>query len=206
VCFAEVIGAAAAEANLFPEEAATLGLVVPTRLREFSLGRSCARSALGDLGFPAMPVLVGGYGEPVWPRDIVGSITHCDGYCGAVVARATRFAGIGIDAEVNDALPNGVLALISNDRERKRVTALQNREISWDRVLFSIKESIFKAFFPITRRFLGFEDTSVMIDPENAMFRATLIDDSIQTICGRFIVSHGHVITLAIIPCFTNQP
>jgi 4'-phosphopantetheinyl transferase EntD len=206
VCFAEVVDAAAA-ANLFPEEAVALGLVVPTRHREFSLGRSCARSALAALGFPPVPILVGAHGEPLWPRGIVGSITHCDGYCGAAVARATRFAGIGIDAEVNDALPNDVLTLISNDLERKKITALPKREISWDRVLFSIKESIYKAVFPIIQRWLGFEDASVTIYPGKATFRATLsIEDSIRTICGRFIVSSGQVITVAVFPRVTNQP
>jgi 4'-phosphopantetheinyl transferase EntD len=206
VCFAEVVGATVVEANLFPEEAATLGLVNPTRRREFSLGRSCARRALGDLGFPTGPILVGAHGEPLWPRGIVGSITHCADYCGAAVARATRFAGIGIDAEVNDALPDGLLALITNDIERKKITALPNREISWDRLLFSIKESIHKAFFPITYKWLEFGDVSVTIYPERATFRATsFIKDLIRPIYGRFIVFHAHIITVVIVPLVTNQ-
>lgn len=206
VSFAEVVDASAA-ANLFPEEAATLGLVVPTRHRQFSLGRSCAHRALAALGFPPAPILVGAHGEPLWPQGIVGSITHSDGYCGAAVARATRFAGIGIDAEVNDALPNDVLTLISNDLERKQIAALPKQEISWDRVLFSIKESIYKAVFPTIQRWLGFEDASVTIYPGKVTFRATLtIEDSIRTICGRFIIAGGQVITVAVFPHFTSQP
>jgi enterobactin synthetase component D / holo-[acyl-carrier protein] synthase len=206
VCFAEVVGAVVVDAKLFPEEAATLGLVHPTRRREFSLGRSCARRALGDLGLPPGPILVGARGEPLWPRGIVGSITHCADYCGAAVAKATRFAGIGIDAEVNDVLPDDLLALITNDLERKQITALANQEISWGRVLFSIKESIYKAFFPITRKWLEFGDVSVTICPEGATFRATsFIKDLIRPIYGRFIVSPAHIITVAIVPLVTNQ-
>src|SRR5262249_6928975 len=131
----------------------------------------------------------------------------CDGYCATAVARATCFAGIGIDAEVNDALPNDVLTLVSNDLERKKIKALPKQEIAWDRVLFSIKESIYKAVFPIIQRWLGFEDASVTIYPRKATFRATLsIEDSIRTICGRFIVSDGQVITVAVFARFTNRP
>src|SRR4051794_19903843 len=73
-------------APLLPEEEAALGTVVETRRHEFTIGRNCAHRALARLGFPPAPLLRGHYRQPLWPIGVVGSITHCSGYCAAVVA------------------------------------------------------------------------------------------------------------------------
>ena len=49
------------------------------RLKEFSVGRKCARNALSHLGFNDPPILIGTNREPIWPKNICGSITHCRG-------------------------------------------------------------------------------------------------------------------------------
>ncbi len=36
---------------------------------------------------------------------------------------------------------------------------------SWDRLLFSAKESVYKAWFPLTGRWLGFEEAAITINP-----------------------------------------
>ena len=58
--------------------------------------------------------------EPLWPAGVVGSITHCDGYRAAAVARATDLATVGIDAEPHEPLPDGVLAAIALPAEPPR--------------------------------------------------------------------------------------
>ena len=47
--------------------------------------------------------------------------------------------------------------------------------VHWDRLLFSAKESVYKAWFPLARRWLGFEDAVVMIDPSAGTFQARLL-------------------------------
>jgi 4'-phosphopantetheinyl transferase EntD len=98
---------------LFPEEAATMARAVDKRRREFATGRNCARVALGRLGVPPVPIVRGERGAPVWPPGIVGSITHCDGYRAAAVARDRDVLAVGIDAEPNEPLPAGVLEIVS---------------------------------------------------------------------------------------------
>ena len=44
-------------------------------------------------------------------------------------------------------------------------------------MLFSAKESVYKAWFPLTRRWLGFEEASVTIDPVRQAFTARLLVD-----------------------------
>jgi 4'-phosphopantetheinyl transferase EntD len=165
------------EGLLFPAEAATVAEAVEKRRREFTTGRMCARAALGNLGVPPAPIPRGEGGAPRWPSGIVGSITHCVGYRGAAVARAHDILAIGIDAEPDAALPDGVLDGVSLTGERARLRDLAARipGTSWDRLLFSAKESVYKAWFPLARRWLDFADVDITIDPANGTFAARLL-------------------------------
>jgi len=155
------------DAMLFPQEAAIVERASDKRRREFTAGRECARIALGKLGIAPVPILIGERGAPQWPPGIVGSITHCDGYRAAAAAHASDVAAIGMDAEPDDLLPRGVLDVISLPAERTRLSALAGERpaMCWDRLLFSAKESVYKAWFPLTGRWLGFEDADVTISP-----------------------------------------
>ncbi|MDX6609372.1 MAG: hypothetical protein QOF85_1297 [Solirubrobacterales bacterium] len=164
-------------AELFPEEEAAVGHSVEKRRREFVTARACARRALSQLGYPAQPIPSGARGEPVWPTGIVGSITHCAGYRACAVAPATELLALGVDAEVDDPLPERLIGDIALPEERRWIEAAAAADpgISWDRLLFSIKESIYKAWFPLARSWLGFEDASVAIDRDRGTFSASLL-------------------------------
>lgn len=165
------------EVELFPEEEAAVGNAVEKRRREFVTARACARAALAQLGYPAQPVPAGARGEPVWPAGVVGSITHCAGYRACAVAPAGELVTIGVDAELSEPLPAGLVADIALPEERRWLERLSAEEpaVNWDRLLFSIKESIYKAWFPLARSWLGFEDASVAIDPARGTFSAHLL-------------------------------
>ena len=62
---------------------------------------------------PPTPILKGEKGEPRWPDGLVGSLTHTEGYRGAVVGRSPAVRSVGIDAEPHDVLPGGVLTAVS---------------------------------------------------------------------------------------------
>jgi 4'-phosphopantetheinyl transferase EntD len=164
------------EVALFPEEEVLIGRAVEKRRREFTTARGCARKALAALGWPATPIPAGERGEPQWPAGVVGSITHCDGYRACAVARAVEIATVGIDAEPNAALPDGVLGDIARPEERPRLKHLraERPEVHWDRLVFSAKESVYKAWFPLAHRWLGFEDATIEVDPDAGTFTAQL--------------------------------
>jgi len=153
---------------LFPEEAAVVARAVDKRRREFSTGRRCARLSLAALGLPAAPLLPGPRGEPGWPAGVVGAISHCDGYRVAAVARTGDLAALGIDAETAGPLPDGVLEAVSLPDERAEIARLSRTapQVPWDRLLFSAKESVYKVWFPLTRRPLGFEEARLRFTPE----------------------------------------
>jgi 4'-phosphopantetheinyl transferase EntD len=193
-------------AYLLPEEAAALGRVAETRRREFTAGRTCARRALAELGLPPMPILSGRDREPLWPHGIVGSITHCEGYCAAAVARASVLAAVGIDAEPDEALPDDVLERVALQEERTWLRARRHSAMHWDRLLFSAKESVFKAWFSATAQWLDFTDACVTMDPERGRFRACIAlpasamgASGAAELTGRYRVAAGRILTALVI-------
>jgi len=164
-------------AALFPEEEAAMARAVPRRRGEFAAGRACARAALTQLGLPAAPILPGPRGAPQWPAGVVGSITHCDGYRAAAVARARDVLTLGLDAEPAGPLPGGVLDAVSLAEERGRLPALTAAapHVAWDRLLFCAKEAVYKAWFPLAGRWLGFEEAAITFAPDAGTFTARLL-------------------------------
>ncbi len=199
----------------FPEEEAAVGRAVEKRRREFVTARACAREALEQLGVSAVAIPSGARGEPRWPAGIVGSITHCDGYRGCAVARRADVATIGVDAEPNQALPDGLLGDIAlpDERDRLRDLARAAPGVHWDRLLFSIKESIYKAWFPLAERWLGFEDAVVAIDPRQMSFTARLLvpgpllgHSELSGFRGRWLVQDGLVMAAIALTASGAQP
>jgi 4'-phosphopantetheinyl transferase EntD len=197
------------DVELFPAEEAVIANAVGKRRREFTTARACARAALAKIGVPPVPIVPGPRGAPQWPAGVVGSITHCDGYRACAVARDSDIVTIGLDAEPHDRLPDGVLEAVTSGAERIRLAALAaaRPDIFWDRILFCVKESVYKAWFPLTRQWLGFEDAAVDFDVGNRSFTARLlvagpvVNGQVLTgFEGRWRVSHGLIATAIVIP------
>ncbi|MFB7182162.1 4'-phosphopantetheinyl transferase [Streptomyces sp. NPDC056257] len=167
------------ESTLLPEELEALGGARHEgRRREFTTVRHCARRALAEIGVPPVAVLPGERGAPVWPRGVVGSMTHSAGYRAAAVARSTDVRAVGIDAEPHEPLPPRVRGAVTLPEERERLADLGAGcpQVHWDRLLFCAKEAVYKAWFPMTGRRLGFADASVAFDPAAGTFRAEIAE------------------------------
>ena len=142
--------------SLRPEEASLLpGNAAEKRKSEFVLGRAAAHRALAELGFAESPPVLRGAGrEPLWPAGVVGSITHCSSRAIAVVAKTEKVQAIGIDLEDVDHFPEEIADLVANEAERDWVLSEDSRlRLA---MLFSAKESIYKAFYPLEHRFFDF--------------------------------------------------
>jgi 4'-phosphopantetheinyl transferase EntD len=182
---------------------------VAKRRNEFITVRYCARLALEELGVPPVPILKGEKGEPCWPDGVVGSLTHCEGFRGAAVGRIDTARSVGIDAEPHDVLPKGVLDAISLPAERSELGALPNG-LHWDRILFCAKEATYKAWFPVTHRWLGFEDAHITFTVDNGgttggFASEVLIDPAalsgppLNTLRGRWSVRDGLALTAIVL-------
>ena len=154
----------AASSAAWPQELAAAAGLPDGRLAEYITVRDCARQALASLGTPPAAILGDARGAPIWPDGIVGSMTHCRGYRAAAVARASDLTVLGIDAEPAEPLPSGIARRISTDAELAGITGL-DPDVPWDRLLFSAKEAIYKAWYPLTRIGLGFHDVNIALQP-----------------------------------------
>ncbi|WP_137147896.1 4'-phosphopantetheinyl transferase [Mycolicibacterium sp. CR10] len=192
-----------------PEEEPLIARSVAKRRNEFITVRYCARQALVDLGLPPVPILKGDKGEPCWPDGIVGSLTHCEGFRGAAVGRRAEVRSVGIDAEPHDVLPHGVLDAISLPVERHELQSMPDG-VHWDRVLFCAKEATYKAWFPLTHRWLGFEDAHIVFDVDASGQAGTftsriLIDPAAESgppltaLSGRWSVRDGLALTAIVL-------
>lgn len=193
---------------LHPSEAPAVERAVQARRAEFTTGRACAREALGLLGAPVAGVPVGEKRAPVWPEGVVGSITHTRGFRGAAVAWRASVRSVGIDAEAHDALPGGVLEAVSSASEQAVLSGLAaaRPDVSWDRILFSAKESVYKTWFPLTGRWLGFEEAELVPSPDGT-FRARLLVEgpvvdgmTVSSFEGRWAVGDGVLVTAIALP------
>lgn len=191
--------------ELMPAEVSLVERAVAKRRNEFTTVRGLARAALSDLGVEPVAILRGDKGQPLWPRGVVGSLTHCDGYRAAVVAYKLQQRSLGIDAEPHGPLPDGVLDHVTLPAERE-VLATRPAGLHWDRLLFCAKEATYKAWFPLTDRWLGFEDAHITFDqtaPDEGTFRSELLVDGsvtdggapLSVFDGRWRVEQGLVVT-----------
>lgn len=125
--------------------------MTPGRAAEWQAGRRAARRAIGHLtGQPAIP----GSGPdraPRWPAGLVGAITHHRGLAMALVGRAARFAGLGVDCETLIDDPDRLAPLILAPGEPALGSGAAPLTLA-----FSAKESLFKALSPQLGRFFGF--------------------------------------------------
>lgn len=192
------------DVTLFPEEEAVVARAAVKRRAEFATARHCARTALRRLGVASAPILPSERGAPRWPAGIVGSMTHCAGYRAAALAHRRDVVTIGVDAEPHDVLPGGVLGAIAVDAERAMLGRLAAAApgVCWDRLLFSAKESVYKAWYPLTGRWLDFAGAEVTIDPTAARFVARLLvpgpvvaGRQWQEFAGRYVVRNGLLVT-----------
>ncbi|NLD85553.1 MAG: 4'-phosphopantetheinyl transferase superfamily protein [Actinomycetales bacterium] len=156
------------EAALHPAEAELIAKAVATRRADFAWARACAREAMTRLGVPAGPVVRGGRGMPVWPPGVVGTLTHTNGLRAAALGSADRVRSVGLDVEPHAPLADGVLGVVSLPEEAEWVRAVGEEmpSVHWDTLLFTAKEATYKAWYPLTRRWLGFEDAHITLVPD----------------------------------------
>lgn len=196
-----------------PAEEHLIANSVEKRRRDFIGARYCARQALEQLGEPQVAIGKGERGAPIWPRGVVGSLTHCDGYRAAALAHRLRYRSIGIDAEPHAALPDGVLDSVSLPAEREWLRGAPSTGLHLDRLLFCAKEATYKAWFPLTGRWLGFEDAHITFtldtEPSGAStagcgtFRSELLvpgqvtdgGTPLTSFDGRWLITDGLILT-----------
>jgi len=149
------------------------GLELPPNLRfaikkrqiEFLSGRLCVKSCLESLGYERPPHIPAGEDRsPIWPVELVGSISHTDRLATAIVGPAAHIESVGIDIErvMAEATPQMIKHICCDLDELDELQDIQkvSREEALT-LIFSGKESLYKAIFPKLQRFYGFQAARV---------------------------------------------
>lgn len=194
------------EAPLPPEEASAVEGAAEKRRREFAAGRICARRALGRLGLPEVGIPRNPDRTPAWPEGVIGSISHTRGHCAAAVAKQSAIVALGIDVEGREPLKEGMARRICSEGELARLAALGDHPPEvWAKLIFSAKESFYKAYFPNEHVELGFRDAEIEIDPATATFRLQLCNGGKpalagrREVTGRFVFGPAHLFTALLV-------
>jgi 4'-phosphopantetheinyl transferase EntD len=179
--------------DLWPEERRAMARATPERCAEFAAGRAAARAALRGVGLVPFAIPMAADRAPIWPHGVVGSISHHDGECLAIVARNQRLAGLGLDLEARADLsgdlwaevltPSEMAWLASRDRPDRGLLA---------RIIFSAKEAAYKALYPVTGRVVGFDAMMIHPEPDAGRFSARLATGFGAYGCGT--VLHGYIL------------
>jgi 4'-phosphopantetheinyl transferase EntD len=190
------------QGDLFPVEQSYIAHAVEHRRREFALGRSLARKALGELGLGQLEIPAGADRAPTWPEGIIGSIAHCGDLCVAAVARRSsglRMIGIDLERIAENA---DLLDIVSTDHERQRWQCGGTAPSVLATVCFSAKESVYKAIYPSMKQYLDFHDLDLDIHLPGSCFAARLVPqvqgkEEIFEMRGRFSITNEFVMTYA---------
>jgi 4'-phosphopantetheinyl transferase EntD len=176
------------ERGLLPEEQGAFARSVIKVQRASGAARIVARELMRRVGTAPQPVLKAAAGMPQWPDGLVGSLAHDATVAVAALARRADFRSIGIDIEPAEALEPGLIDLVATERERADIERSPLR----GRLLFAIKEAVYKAAYPLDRTFLEHHDVEVDLAARTAEIRQG------RTVPFRYGVS-SHIAVLAFI-------
>lgn len=192
--------------GLMAGEAASVANAVARRRLEFAVGRTCARNAIASLGHTKVALLRGENRMPVWPADLVGSITHTDTWAAAAVARREDgFTAIGIDLEPSNELSADLWTSVCSSDEQAAVARIDGMTPGLAaHLVFCMKEAAFKCQFPISGAMLEFTDLAIDVGADGGTFSATFrksvapfkVDDRLM---GKFAVTHDHIASAVVI-------
>jgi len=176
--------------------------VSQNRKREFIAGRFCAHEAMVLANIPPENIQIGRKGEPIWPSNIVGSITHSHGYAAAAVARRSDIISLGLDAEIDEPLSSRVLRRISNAQEQEWAKGAGGTLVQHPgKVLFSAKEATYKAWYPITHDWLGFKEALINFhDQENTFTVHIQKNGPIREMHGKYTIRKDVIVTAIEVP------
>jgi 4'-phosphopantetheinyl transferase EntD len=196
------------QGELHPSELEAVAAAGTARQAEFRAGRRAARQALARLGCSDQPIRIGEDREPIWPSGYTGSISHCRTLCAAIVARTCDHTGLGLDIEPSADLDPDLIDQICRPPELAAgvsFTFAAGVRLHRPKLLFVIKEAVFKAYFPQTRHYLDFHDVTVTLHPPSRSFIAHLCNAcppiaTSRTVTGRFDLISDHLLAVASIP------
>lgn len=155
-----------------------------TRKAEFLAGRLLTKIAQNRIGLAQEAVRRAPDRAPIWPRGSSGSISHSAGVCACLIQRHAK-ADAGLDVEqiasgdTLDALEH-VALLPSERRLIGSTTGLFRAELVT--LIFSAKESLFKALYPTAQYIFDFSHVECVKIDCKGFIKIMVVKDICSTI------------------------
>lgn len=149
----------------------------PSRQSQFIAGRRAAFSCLKPLLNGATCDLgIGASQEPLWPAGFRGSITHSQDWALAVAGGAEAVVSLGIDLEYPGRLSRKTWRLVLRPEEKQWIESSipTSNQLWFGTLFFSLKECFYKWQYPLTQRWLGFQEAELHMASTEPEGRATL--------------------------------
>ena len=188
-----------AEDGLLDPEPDAVAKAIQKRRLEFAAGRRAARMAMASANCDPAPIPQGENRAPLWPEDLLGSISHDAGLAIAAVARQHDISRLGLDLAAATEFP-------AHLRREILLTAQETAQAGLEaRVSFSAKESVFKAFYPEVGRYFGFSAVEIAPNIAAGTFVVTLRRPlgnlaAGATLTGRLAIIDNRLITVLSTP------
>lgn len=199
--------------HIHPDEATIVADASIARREEFLAGRACAHRALRSIRCDTAVIPRGVAGQPQWPAGVTGSITHTRHITAAAAARTRNVWALGIDLEpIDPPLDDATARLIrSGDPSVEPPVPPALRPYA-SKLVFTVKESLYKALFSSTCWRVEFADLAVALDASQGLWRAQLTSQSplagqpFGPYEGRLAITAGHVLAVVSLPTPTTPP
>jgi enterobactin synthetase component D len=135
---------------------------MPKRQSTFLSGRYAASHVLSLIGCEHKEIPIGKGGSPSWPSKVVGSISHTESIAVCACASKTDYMMLGIDVEhwMSASIAEEVAAIVLSENDRKLISTLCSPEHELATLIFSAKESLFKALYPRVGYYFEFSAVS----------------------------------------------
>ncbi len=145
----------------------SLSAAVDKRKSEYLAGRALVAGGFTRLNIPPQTVLSGEKRNPIWPAGVQGSITHSREYCACILTTApNRYVGIDVEWLLGDNALRSVRHVAMSEHDIAVFTSQSAlTEQYFATLLFSAKETLYKALFPIVKSFFGFDAATIHAHP-----------------------------------------
>lgn len=143
----------------------------PKRQHEYLYGRILAQAVLSHHFGLDQPLTSMHEHLPVWPTHVLGSISHSQNKLIVALSDKASYLGIDIEHWVSSefAQESAHLILTPSEFELWKVKVFECIDFAqFVSLIFSVKESLYKAVYPLAKQYIDFLEASVVdIDFEN---------------------------------------
>lgn len=178
----------------------------PGRIEEYLGGRYCAFMAAKAIGITLSELEMSKTRAPIWPDDLVGSISHTKDFVISAVSSSNELLSIGIDAEkiISCQRRESVQKLILRGEDKELLAKFDPklREVLFT-LIFSAKESLYKLLFPFCQCYFDFQEaflTNIDLDTNSFIIKLISEKDELKSykgvFSGQFYFDENRVITL----------